>query len=279
MENLNRRGMFGKIGKLVVSTTLAGELGWSSKFFDPKYETEPGAIEDIKNTADEISKRISQQKEYFNIKISGRQMIASFNLNNMAEMLSYMAYLDGGYNRLSQLKKLCEEKKLLLGVEEADNDMYDAAIFYSSQKTEILIKFNPSVVGKYFRQLPQPDESVIRHEFYHVIQAARDPEFFSRMGFMKKVAVLGLTPAALGIFGYRVGYDVVRRRKFLRYVSASTLGVMSAATGPYIALNLNAFFNPIEQQALLQAGDYLPPLINPAIFAHLHGKLIDFKNA
>ncbi len=249
------------------SAALAGlvEAVYATRIFQPGYSRNTIPTNAIDKSSEDLAKRISIQPALeSSFKFDGKTFKPTFNKKNIAKTLLNMAYLEGGLNEYESTKTFLLERGIF--IKENEDITTIASVQQSLGKSHpIILSFGRNITSDYMAKLSNsPTEYIIWHEFYHIIQQARNPQGADASLLAKALIYLGVFPIYFATKGGKFMHNLVTggepteflstRRSFLAKIAATVGVVVSLPLGAFYAISVGAFIWPDEMQAYIQGG-------------------------
>lgn len=284
MERISR-SIFINAG--IGSILTGGEAAWATRFFNAKYSLNGPKMESLRKIGESLIPHLSLAGFDKPIDAEGTQLKVALNRGALSHLLLAMAYLDGGDERVDQVKSALIIEGLKIEIKK-EGDKIGGTFHISSihdvpakglQRFRIAV--NPTVLAEYalaLRQNEIVDQTVVPHELYHLIQFVRDRRLFKTFQEGSIFVSYFMAPVAYGIFIGYLGFQISRRRLFTGVLPAGLVG--SIVYREFVSDTLNAFINPVENQAHVQTGLGLDGTIGTEKhIVALNQQLFTFSNA
>lgn len=237
-EKISRRGLI----KGFAASVIAGDLAYSDHMFTPRIKVDESLYKILIPEAKAIKDSIEFNgfDEPFNIK--GQSTFVRPIPQAFAQVISQLAYIDGGLNELKATSDFLQKRGLI--IEAIQNSYTEDGRFNGAAALVVIPKIgigNSIIEG--YRAKKSSDE-VIWHEIYHLLQVTRNP--------LERLTSLG--GDALVVFGsmglsFKKTIEVFEkrwpRRQFLKYSAA----FVAAVVADQIAVKV---LRPTEAQTYLQ---------------------------
>jgi len=254
MHEISRRTMI----KSAVVTTGALALGvdfsWSTGVGDEKHKIDESARARIDELAKKMEGNINAQ--------SGETFLP--NPTAIAKILAQLAYVEGGNEEAEQVTAFIVQRGLDIKIQ-AMGFMHPTAAAvtgrsFLNKEHRIEVIFSNQVISEYLHE--RKNNPVFLHEFYHVVQEARNKKTVEKFAYAKLGLIFAVAPLS-GVYIYK-GLSKeeqeknITRRSFLRkgkdVAIASSFGALSVLP----ARALVGLLDPEEHQAYAKTSEHSP---------------------
>lgn len=276
IDRVNRRISRRSFIKGLLGAGMVAETGIAVKSLFPPNTIDEDSVEELSEYSSRIADRIRIEKFDEPFVIDGKLIKITPNKEAMSQLITQLAYVDGGLDEVKSVTNFIQERGLIINITE---DVTVKGEFFASnnKKESPVVSLNRKKIEEYYIYQSDPDEEVYKHEFQHLIQQGRNPELYEKWMTVRTIGV-PLVFLATGITIGKYFYDEsikkekkinIGRRCFL--LSGSL--VLGSVLGYNISNLLIGYTLPEEQEA------YLRNLVLPnrLVLENTQGKLFSFE--
>lgn len=253
MHEISRRAAITGGLKLAGAGALGAEIGWATGVGEKRYQINDVARAQIDEIAKTMEGSIHAQKG------------DAFSPNPIAisRTLAQMAYVEGGIEEARQVASFIVQRGLEIKIEGLGR-LYAGA----SATTQWSFTYDEPVKvtfsDRYFTEYMNKGKNkyMFLHEFYHVIQQARNPEAVGEY-VLAEVGLLLAVPTVAGVWVYR-GLSRedkekgITRRKFLHRGKNAAIGLGFGILSIIPARMSLGVLAPVEHEAYAKTSEHSP---------------------
>lgn len=255
MHEVSRRTMIKGAVAATGALAFGADFKWSTGIGESKYRIDEAAKIQIDGLAERMESSISAQ---------GGETFSP-NPSAISKTLAQLAYVEGGIEEAEKVTGFIVERGLDIKIQDMEFIHSTAAAVtgrsFLNKEHRIEVIFSDQVISEYMNE--RKDNPVFLHEFYHVVQEARNEKTAKQFVYAKLGLIFVVAPLGSGTYLYKglikeEKEKGITRRSLLRkgrdVAVASSFGVFSV----WPARAFMGLLDPEEHQAYAKTSEHSP---------------------